>query len=143
MFSYVRKTMRKPLPIAPRKPDGGLYPVSFVPWAVRTGNSPDRPNNSPVNPRSPYSNPPMTPRLHVSSVLSSNEAGKLMRIRPRYRVGFLGEILRERSINYGHVWFLATLCQAKVWLPQFSWYVFGFLPHFGYKYFILSVAHLS
>jgi hypothetical protein len=45
--------------------------------------------------------------------------------------------------NMGHVWFLATLCQAKVWLPQFSWYVFGFLPHFGYKYFILSVAHLS
>jgi hypothetical protein len=24
------------------------------------------------------------------------------------------------------VWFLATLCQANVWLPQFSWYVFGF-----------------
>jgi hypothetical protein len=28
--------------------------------------------------------------------------------------------------NMGHVWFLATLYQAKVWLPQFSWYVFGF-----------------
>jgi hypothetical protein len=26
----------------------------------------------------------------------------------------------------GPVWFLATLCQAKIWLPQFSWYVFGF-----------------
>jgi hypothetical protein len=29
--------------------------------------------------------------------------------------------------NYlGHVWFIVTLCQAKVWLPQFSWYVFSF-----------------
>jgi hypothetical protein len=28
--------------------------------------------------------------------------------------------------DLGPVWFLATLCQAKVWLPQFSWYVFGF-----------------
>jgi hypothetical protein len=30
------------------------------------------------------------------------------------------------SPSNGFVWFLATLCQAKVWLPQFSWYVFGF-----------------
>jgi hypothetical protein len=29
-------------------------------------------------------------------------------------------------LYFGPVWFLATLCQAKVWLPQFSWYVFGF-----------------
>jgi hypothetical protein len=32
----------------------------------------------------------------------------------------------DQMQDVGGVWFPATFCQAKVWLPQFSWHVFGF-----------------
>ena len=30
------------------------------------------------------------------------------------------------NTDFGAVWFPATVCQAKIWQPQFSWHVFGF-----------------
>jgi hypothetical protein len=38
----------------------------------------------------------------------------------------LSSILSQCCPLLGHVWFLAILCQAKISLSQFSWYVFGF-----------------
>jgi hypothetical protein len=35
-------------------------------------------------------------------------------------------LIKNKYGQLGPVWFLAILCQTKVWLPQFTWYIFVF-----------------
>jgi hypothetical protein len=47
------------------------------------------------------------------------------------------------DVGRGDVWFLATFCKIKIWLPQFSWHVLGFYHTLICNILFFSVVHLS